>query len=676
MKRFASLVTVLAFLALSACDNGGGAATDEGGKPESLGKENKADQWNYANNPTRFQMQFEYSYEALKAFATGEAQQMPWPSDYWAYTGDSINVRFHGAGVMSPAEKFDQAFNGWTPNGDLNPIDLDQVCTSGVITLDDKQKQYYTELGKAAKWQHENKGHAKAMNGADDDDDGKTDECESGEYDGIEGWWGLCHAWVPAAILEPEPLKPVTVNGVTFSVSDIKALLIASYDKSSAYMLGGRCNEKEVKRDEQGRLTQDECRDTNAGSFYVVITNLLGKNKRAFAEDRTGGYQVWNQPIRGYRILEEKKVTEEEAVTLLKQPGKKYAEAFNSPNAVDWRYVKMDVDYISESSSTEDDPLTETIQYYTRTDHYELVVELDKDGKVVGGEWLNYSRDTHPDFLWLPVPGGNGGNPYITYAKVKEILELSRKDEQPTADVTVREFGGAQSVPVPDNDTNGIARTLTVDEDLTIASLKVKVEIEHTYVGDLRVVLSKGDLKAVLHDKTGGGNQNLNETFAVHEFDGASAKGEWTLTVIDDAAQDSGTLKNWTLVIGSGAATTLPTTRSYDGTGAATDIPDATAAGITKTITVTDQGTVRAVKLTVDITHPYVGDLNVTLKHGSQSKVVHAREGGSADNLKKSYEITEFSGAQLKGDWELNVSDNDKQDQGKLTSWAIEVTLD
>ena len=60
--------------------------------------------------------------------------------------------------------------------------------------------------------------------GNDNDGDGKIDDYGSdGSIDGIQGWWGTCHAWTPASQLVPEPQHAVTLNGVKFEVGDIKA---------------------------------------------------------------------------------------------------------------------------------------------------------------------------------------------------------------------------------------------------------------------------------------------------------------------------------------------------------------------------------------------------------------------------------------------------------------------
>ncbi len=50
--------------------------------------------------------------------------------------------------------------------------------------------------------------------GIDNDGDGKIDEYGSDGIDGIQGWWGTCHAWTPASQLVPEPQHAVTLNGV------------------------------------------------------------------------------------------------------------------------------------------------------------------------------------------------------------------------------------------------------------------------------------------------------------------------------------------------------------------------------------------------------------------------------------------------------------------------------
>ena len=670
MKRLISIFAAMLLVSmLVAC---GSDSESEATKAESNGKDgNKADQWNPANNPSAFQVAFEYNYDELKQYAEGRAEQTPWPSDYWSYYEDSTNVRYKGVDTLSPVEKYDVAFNNWTPNMELKPMSTSTDCQAGLIT--DKHDDYYDHLGPAARWQHKNKGNYRARDGVDNDNDGKTDECDD-DYDGIETWWGLCHAWAPAAILEPEPGRSVTVNGVEFTVSDIKALMITMYDRSSAHMLGDRCNDQEVERDDLGRALNTACRDTNAGSFHVVITNMLGKMKRAFAEDRTAGYQVWNQPILGYQILKEEELTEEQAMEKLKHAGEKFHDVFDSPEAVSWRYVKMDVDYLSESSASTDGPLIGNIGTYTHTDHYEYILELDKDNNIVGGEWINYSLDTHPDFLWLPIRA-YGGNPSMTYANVKSLLDTSLQPEQPEQpDENIKTFGGPTEVVIPDNDPNGISYSTSIDEDITVGALKVTVDIEHTYIGDLKVYLMHNGIEVVLHNQTGGGSDNIHEAYAVTDFNGLNGKGEWTLRISDHAGADTGKLTNFQLHV-SDTEAPVAETKTWS-SEVETAIPDNDANGVESAITITDTGVIRSFKVSIMIEHTYIGDLVVKLKNGTQEQVLHNKEGGSADDLVKEYPLNSFNGAPIQGTWTLWMSDNANIDEGKLVSWEIEAELE
>ena len=105
----------------------------------------------------------------------------------------------------------------------------------------------------------------------------------------------------------------------------------------------------------------------------------------------------------------------------------------------------------------------------------------------------------------------------------------------------------------------------------------------------------------------------------------------------------------------------------------AASIPDDSTTGVSNTISVSDTGTITDIKLTVDITHTYRGDLKLTLSKGGVTKIVFNGTGGSADNLKETFTVTGITGA-LAGDWVLKVEDTAAQDLGTLNSWTLEVT--
>jgi hypothetical protein len=103
-------------------------------------------------------------------------------------------------------------------------------------------------------------------------------------------------------------------------------------------------------------------------------------------------------------------------------------------------------------------------------------------------------------------------------------------------------------------------------------------------------------------------------------------------------------------------------------------IPDNDPTGLTTTIDVPDFGTVSDVKLTVDITHTFRGDLKLTLSKGTKSLVLFNNEGGSADDLQQTFTVTGLAGEALAGGWTLKVEDDAAQDLGTLHSWRLEVT--
>jgi serine protease len=113
-------------------------------------------------------------------------------------------------------------------------------------------------------------------------------------------------------------------------------------------------------------------------------------------------------------------------------------------------------------------------------------------------------------------------------------------------------------VDIPDNDAEGITSVINVADDLTVFASDIYVNITHTWIGDLTVMLtSPSGTSAPLHSASGGGDDNIDSTFSSSAFNGEVATGDWTLSVADNAAADTGTLNNWVLTI-TGIGEALP----------------------------------------------------------------------------------------------------------------------
>ena len=442
MRHLIFISMILAALALSACaaentpEPESSDPWDDGANPFANGK---ADGWDWINDPERFSRFLDEAleYRLSELPTSGAVTKKAWPETYWPTFEDSTNARWLGADTWSPLEKYDFVYNGWVPPqgfDELRPLTA-ETCSDGSF-----DPAYYEALGPAARWQSENRGHWRSHDGVDSDGDGEIDECS--DWDGIDGWWGLCHAWTPAAILEDEPTYPVVVNDITFYPSDLKALMITIYDYSRAVVIGGRCKAQQVERDENGRIVDPNCRDTNAGAFHVIMSNFLGRYSMGFAEDRTYNDQVWNQPVDSYTVDRVEEISESEAMALLVDGGGE-TYTFNE-EASRWAEVEVSLNYVTESYPSQE-PLLASHSDYLREDRYNYVLEMDEEGRIIGGEWIQAGANgplggfsNQPDFLWMPIgpasnptatPNGTPDprrNPHLSYSKVTKLFEQAQ----------------------------------------------------------------------------------------------------------------------------------------------------------------------------------------------------------------------------------------------------------
>jgi len=507
MNRSMMKWVLIAGLGLAGCGQEP-AAEDE----ENVLDDGKYEAWNSANNPAYVDSTFVMDVTALPV--EGESAKKPIPGDYWATARDSINHRWDGENSQSPAEKYGAAF--------AKPGFAKAVTDNfGIYGHGRKACNESSEC-------EDQKDGSSCVKPRDATGD-KAGRC-------IPGWWGICHGWSPFALSENAPVKAVVKNGVTFYPGDLEALGSLVYSQNlPTKFLSERCNKEGDKLgvDNNGRVRDSECRDMNPGAVHVVAANMLGLRKVGMVEDRTYDLQVWNQPVRSFKVTNAengklKEITKAEAISMLglglkydtlladteikkmeKKTGiyevqadgpviiklsgtgdgdlhvKKGAEA--SETVYDCRpyggssneeckiadakagdkiyymvlgygetstvsvsvgsvignaeytyntaakrffYVELDLNYITESSPSHESHVGQ-LDSYTRTDHYQYILETDENARIQGGEWVAESRQSHPDFMWWPSAKPQGSLPGgLTYADVKSLLDQAQ--ESPT----------------------------------------------------------------------------------------------------------------------------------------------------------------------------------------------------------------------------------------------------
>lgn len=516
----------------------------------------KADAWDSKNDPRYFASNLEYRLSELpkkgglktavwKDRYPNALPQTPvaWADTYWPSSQGSHNHRWMGASVKSPLEKYDAAFN----NASGCETQPSRIYGSNAKTAWDS---YYECAGPAAKWQMKNfQGISRMHDGIDNNGDGVVDDYgpdRSKGIDGIQGWWGTCHAWAPAALMVPEPQHPVTLNGQRFEIADIKALAQNMYDRTSAVMLGGRCNNEEINHDVNGSAN-DECADVNPGALHVIVTNFLGLRQAPLIEDRTANYEVWNQPVLDYEITKQAQISKTAANQCVGNTTDGSTWKYN-PNAKTLYEVRMTVTYLSETSA-----LARPVGWanYTSQDDYHYILELNDAGKVIGGRYCTDSTNTHIDFLWSPTGSHGPSNPYVDVNKVKQLLKMSVEPEQGGGGDggTTRDFSATPGTAIPDDNDAGIDIDIPVTGVENAKSLAVAVDISHTYRGDLVIKLLKnGQLVKTLAQNTGGSADNLVETYTLTAAEiGNDVNARWTVNVADTQAIDTGKVNKVTL---------------------------------------------------------------------------------------------------------------------------------
>ncbi|MBK8010828.1 MAG: trypsin-like serine protease [Deltaproteobacteria bacterium] len=132
-------------------------------------------------------------------------------------------------------------------------------------------------------------------------------------------------------------------------------------------------------------------------------------------------------------------------------------------------------------------------------------------------------------------------------------------------------------------------------------------------------------------------------------------------------AEDHITTSNGIVVCGFGP---------FESSDTPVEIPDYLRGNpVDSRIAVQGAGNIAKVRISMSITHTYIGDLHITLYSPSGTAfMVRDGEGGSDDDLElRDFEIAAFNGESADGEWRLKIEDLASQDVGDLLSWSLSI---
>jgi subtilisin-like proprotein convertase family protein len=104
---------------------------------------------------------------------------------------------------------------------------------------------------------------------------------------------------------------------------------------------------------------------------------------------------------------------------------------------------------------------------------------------------------------------------------------------------------------------SSVESTLAFFESEIIKDIEIELDVKHTYIGDLRILIVGPDgTEAVIHDQEGGNAVDIKKTYTpddssdLQKFIGKSARGNWVLRLTDLWPDDKGQLESWAIKLG------------------------------------------------------------------------------------------------------------------------------
>lgn len=171
-------------------------------------------------------------------------------------------------------------------------------------------------------------------------------------------------------------------------------------------------------------------------------------------------------------------------------------------------------------------------------------------------------RDADPQLgMRLGTYDTNGHSQWFGYGKVNAFKAVQAAKQRITqnSQSTVRYLHGRNDnrTAIPDDNPQGITSAIKVSDSAALREIKVTVNIEHSFLGDVEVSLKAPTGQTVLlQNRTLGSKTQMEETYSIEttpalkQLLNKPAAGLWQLQVVDYVSSDTGTLNSWELLVG------------------------------------------------------------------------------------------------------------------------------
>jgi hypothetical protein len=343
----------------------------------------EADSWDSANHPAHLLgRNFEQRIGQLPWSGRVTEEDTPYSDTYWPRNRGSIAYRWNSS---------DPIFRWQDPHRRADPrvFQIHSPSRTQALSL---TRQELAELSPAEKFDLV-QGHY---------DYPLTRRVLGNSSLTAEYWEGMCHGWAPASLnhREPAPTDVVNPDGIVvpFGAGDVKGLLNYYYGnyRMQARQVGRRCKRDVESNGSAGGSAA--CRDVNPGTFHLVLTNLLGLQRRGFVAETERGREVWNYPVYQYSS------TYHQVSLPSRTCGGWWLWAVRThcktENAVQRIRVTTTIHYAddNEAFGPEWNPVVGTPNFRHESSTYSYDLDLGLGREILGGEWNQVER---PDFLWI-----------------------------------------------------------------------------------------------------------------------------------------------------------------------------------------------------------------------------------------------------------------------------------